>query len=94
MKSFESEFEGKRAICLNGGGFNSDVFKSISNPDKHDIMMPFQYDGKTGLWTISIYSINPEIDCSILAKKMLGGGHKGAAGFTVDDIRKIFPQIK
>ena len=27
--SFETEFNGLRAICLNGGGFNSDVFKSV-----------------------------------------------------------------
>lgn len=42
-------------------------------------MMPFVFTGKK--WVFSIYSTHPEIDCSVLAKKYGGGGHKGAAGF-------------
>ncbi len=82
--AFEIEFEGLRAICLNGGGFNSNVFKSVYDPEKHDLMMPFQFDGKG--WTISLYSTKEEIDCSVIAKKYSGGGHKGASGFQTDDI--------
>lgn len=88
--SFEVEFEGLRAICLNGGGFNSDVFKSVYDESKHDIMMPFQYDGRK--WTISLYSTKPEIDCSVIAKKYGGGGHKQASGFQIDDIEKIIKE--
>lgn len=90
--SFETEFNGLRAICLNGGGFNSDVFKSVYDENKHDIMMPFQFDGKK--WTISLYTTKDEVDCSIIAKANGGGGHKKAAGFQVEDISKVFSQIK
>lgn len=89
--AFEMEFEGLRAICLNGGGFNSDVFKSVYDENKHDIMMPFQFDGKK--WTISLYTTKDEVDCSILAKSKGGGGHKKAAGFQVENISTIFSLI-
>jgi oligoribonuclease NrnB/cAMP/cGMP phosphodiesterase (DHH superfamily) len=91
-KAFEIEFEGYRAICLNGGGFNSNVFDSVYDETKHDIMMPFQFNGK--FWTISIYSTKPEIDCSVMAKKFGGGGHLSACGFQTEDIKSIFYPIK
>jgi nanoRNase/pAp phosphatase (c-di-AMP/oligoRNAs hydrolase) len=53
-------------------------------------MMPFQYDGKTKLWIISIYSTKKNIDCSELARKYKGGGHFSAAGMQVLDISQIF----
>lgn len=90
--SFETEFNGLRAICLNGGGFNSDVFKSVYDESKYDIMMPFQFDGKK--WTISLYTTKDEVDCSVIAKANGGGGHKKAAGFQVEDISKVFSQIQ
>lgn len=85
--AFECEFECLRAICLNGGGFNSDVFKSVYDESKHDIMMPFMFNGK--FWVVSLYTTK-DIDCSVIAKKYGGGGHKKASGFQLDDIRKIF----
>lgn len=90
-KAFEFEFEGLRAICLNGGGFNSDTFKSIYDETKHDLMMPFQWTGKS--WTVSLYTTKDGIDCSLIAKSKGGGGHKKAAGFQVQDIRTIFSFI-
>lgn len=90
--SFEADFQGKKAICLNGGGFNSDVFKSVYDEDKHDVMLPFIFDGKK--WNFSIYTTKNDIDCSVIAKKLGGGGHKQAAGFSVDDISSIFPNFK
>ena len=88
--SFEFEFEGLRAICLNGGGFNSDVFKSVYDPEKHDIMMPFRFAGTQKEWVFSMYSTKPEIDVSVIAKKWGGGGHKGAAGFQVKNLQSVF----
>lgn len=87
-KSFPFLWNGLRCICLNGGGFNSDVFKSVYDPEKYDIMMPFQFNGT--FWTFSLYSDKEHIDCSALAKQMGGGGHKGAAGFQVSDIKEVF----
>ena len=85
--SFEIEWNGLKCICLNGGGFNSLVFDSVYNPEKHDLMMPFQFNGNK--WTVSLYSTKEEIDCSVIAKSMGGGGHKGAAGFQIEDIMQI-----
>jgi oligoribonuclease NrnB/cAMP/cGMP phosphodiesterase (DHH superfamily) len=89
--AFEMKFEGLRAICLNGGGFNSDVFKSVYDESNHDIMMPFQFDGKQ--WTISLYTTKKEIDCSAIARLRGGGGHRQAAGFQVKDIKTVFDFI-
>lgn len=90
--SFEMNFEGLRAICVNVGLFNSDVFKSVYDESKHDIMIPFQFNGKS--WRVSLYSTKPEIDCSVIAKKYKGGGHKQASGMELTDISTIFPMIK
>lgn len=89
--SFETNFNGLRAICLNGGGFNSDVFKSVYDENKHDIMMPFQFNGFQ--WIISLYTTKDEVNCSEIAKANGGGGHKKAAGFQVRDIREVFKSV-
>ncbi len=80
---FEAEFEGKRAICVNKGMTNSQLFDSVYDEEKHDIMMTFCLK-KPGQWTISLYSTT--IDVSVIAKKHGGGGHKGAAGFQIDKL--------
>lgn len=88
--SFELEFNGLRAICLNGGS-NSGSFISVYDENKHDIMIPFRYSRNK--WVISLYTTKDNIDCSVIAKTYGGGGHKKAAGFQVKDISKIFPNI-
>ena len=90
--AFEHEFKGLRAICMNVGGINSDAFKSIYDPEKHDIVMPFYFTGKH--WSFSLYSSKPEIDVSVIAKSMGGGGHFSAAGFESKDIYTVFPFMK
>lgn len=81
--SFVINFKGLRALCCNGGGFNSQAFESVWNEELHDLMMPFKYDGKK--WTFSMYTTK-DIDLSMLAKEMGGGGHKKACGFQVEGI--------
>jgi oligoribonuclease NrnB/cAMP/cGMP phosphodiesterase (DHH superfamily) len=76
--SFYTEFEGLRGICCNASFVSSHLFQTI-DPSTYDIMLPFSFDGEQ--WTISIYTTNPNIDCSEIAKQYGGGGHKGAAGF-------------
>ena len=90
--AFESTLGGLRAICLNGGGLGSDTFKSVYDETKHDLMIPFQFNGK--FWTVSLYTTKDEVDCSAIAKSMGGGGHKKAAGFQVSDIATVFTAIK
>ena len=87
-KAFPYHFKGLSAICLNGGGFNSDVFKSVYDPEQHDIMMPFQFNGK--FWTFSLYTTKDDIDCSAIAKSMGGGGHRKASGFQVNHLSEVF----
>lgn len=82
--AFEIDFLGHIAICVNGGGFNSQAFDSVYNPDKHDLMMPFKFNGRH--WAFSLYTTKDTVDCSELAKIMGGGGHKKAAGFQVEGI--------
>ncbi len=88
--AFECQFEGLRVIALNGGGFNSDVFKSVYDQSKHDVMMPFQFNGKE--WIISMYTTK-DIDLSVIARKYKGGGHARACGFSVPSIGQVFGVI-
>lgn len=90
QNAFEAEFEGLRAICLNGGGFNSQVFDSVWNPDKYDIMIPFVYNGKQDFWKFSLYTTKDNIDCSVIAKNFGGGGHAKASGFQVKNLENVF----
>ena len=67
-------------IAVNSNLMNSDVFKSVYDPKKHDAMLCF-YRSKRGFWRVSIYSTREDVDCSRYTKIFGGGGHKGAAGF-------------
>jgi oligoribonuclease NrnB/cAMP/cGMP phosphodiesterase (DHH superfamily) len=86
--SFEITFEGLRAICLNNGGANSQVFESVWDENKHDVMIPFVFTGKH--WTFSLYTTKDEVDCSVIAKSKGGGGHKKAAGFKLKELPDEF----
>jgi oligoribonuclease NrnB/cAMP/cGMP phosphodiesterase (DHH superfamily) len=81
----DSGNKSKRVIALNGGPFNSQTFRSVWNPEYHDIMMPFIYNGKTNTWSFSLYTTKDDIDILSIAKSFGGGGHKQACGFQVTD---------
>ena len=55
----------------------------------------YYYDGfccfalTRGKWTFSLYNDNGQVDCSVICKSMGGGGHKGAAGFVVEDLNQF-----
>jgi len=82
--SFETEFEGLRAIAINRGLTNSQMFDSVWDTEKYDIMLTFIW--RKGQWTVSLYSTKSAVDVSVIAKKYGGGGHKGAAGFQIKEI--------
>lgn len=88
--AFEKTFKGLRAICINASGTGSQTFESIWDENKYDLMISFFYNGRHDFYTVSLYSTKHEIDCSVLAKEMGGGGHKGAAGFQTNDFKTIF----
>lgn len=86
--SFERDAYGYQAIILNSAFFSSETLKTKYNPKYHDLMVGFCYTGTK--WSISLRSDKPEIDVSIIARKRGGGGHKGAAGFEVNNFEDIF----
>jgi oligoribonuclease NrnB/cAMP/cGMP phosphodiesterase (DHH superfamily) len=81
--AYEAEFEGEKILCLNrGGGISSqDMFGM--DIDKYKFVIAYCFNGKQ--WTYSIYSTDPDVDVSVIAKKYGGGGHKGASGFSSDE---------
>lgn len=87
--SFWATFEGYKAICCNAGSVSSQLFDSVK--EDYDLMVPFVFDGKQ--WTVSLYT-KKDIDCSELAKRYGGGGHKQAAGFQCKELpfRRIHDQ--
>lgn len=88
--TFAKEFKGLRAICLNASGTGSQTFKSVWDPKKYDIMITFYYNGHHDFFTVSLYSDKPEVDCSVIAKSLGGGGHFSASGFQIKDFKDIF----
>lgn len=87
-KCFTAVIDGLVWLCANHGPANSQFFDSIYDPRKHDLMCKF-YLNSACRWLFSLYSTKPEIDVSEIAKRYGGGGHRGAAGFTSDDIDMI-----
>lgn len=77
--SFETELDGYKAIAVNKMFTNSQLFDSVWDNTKYDIMITFGW--KKGSWTISLYTDKEGVDVSKIAKKHGGGGHKQAAGF-------------
>lgn len=75
---FECNFEGYSCFAVNIGFANSEYFKSLEKD--YDIWIAFVYDGSH--WRYSLYST--KVDVSEIAKKYGGGGHRGAAGFTLE----------
>lgn len=80
-KGFETELDGYKCYALNLAMVSSDHFKSV-NEDDYDMFIGFSFDGK--IWTYSLRSA--KVDCSEIAVKYGGGGHKGAAGFTSKEL--------
>lgn len=84
----EADVFGYKAICMNTTEFNSTTFESMYDPRKHDLMMPFCWNGR--FFRCSFYTTKKEVDVSALARKANpgGGGHKAAAGFqlSVEDM--------
>jgi oligoribonuclease NrnB/cAMP/cGMP phosphodiesterase (DHH superfamily) len=82
-------------------GFTSGAIIKLKYPDAkmigYDYGQPFEQE-VTGepiiMADVSLYTTKDEVDCSIIAKSNGGGGHKKAAGFRVEDISKIFSQIR
>ena len=82
----------KACAIFHQGATNSTMFKTLKGTDiKHGLVFKHQPDGN---WVLSMYNINDDEDfhCGdFLRAKYNGGGHKGAAGCTLDE--KTFIKI-
>lgn len=74
-------------ICINKERFNPINFGIDYHKDGYDGAACFHYDGKQ--YYFSLYNDNGLVDCSIIAKQFDGGGHKGAAGFRIDNLTQL-----
>lgn len=79
--AYESEIEGRKCLVVNKKT-NSWVFGEKYN--EYPLVMVWVFDGEK--YTYSIFSSNDSIDCSKIAEKYGGGGHKGAAGFSSTEL--------
>lgn len=75
--AYESEIDGHKCLVINRKA-SSWIFGEKVN--EYPITMVWVFNGEKYIY--SIYSIDPNVDCSKIAEKFGGGGHKGAAGFT------------
>lgn len=81
------DWEGLRFLCVNTARFNSLFFASRDIPETgHDALLGFCFSGS--IWTVSLYHAKhrTDLDLSEIAKKYKGGGHRGACGFTCDEL--------
>lgn len=81
-------YNGFRLLCLNQTAFSSDTMKSVYDPEKHEILVGFNYSGS--FWRVSLRTLKEDIDVSQIAKANGGGGHVRAAGFEVKNFEDIF----
>ena len=79
--AYESEIDGLKCLVINKKS-NSWIFGEKYK--EYPLVMVWVFDGAK--YTYSIYSSNESIDCSKIADKFGGGGHKGAAGFSSDKL--------
>jgi uncharacterized protein len=79
--SFDFKWDGLKCKICNCAFTGSLVFNTLPNVNEYDMLVIFSRfsDG----WSVSLYNNNLSngVDCSAIALKYGGGGHKGAAGF-------------
>ena len=71
-----------KCMAVNKLGGNSQVFDAVWNPEEYDAMLLFGFNGK--MWRVSLYTTK-DVDVGAVCKKLGGGGHAKAAGFTRPD---------
>lgn len=84
---FYTTIDGHTAKAINSMFATSEAFGGVDweiggMPDDVEICCRFFWNGRN--WTVSLYS--QTVDVSEIAKALGGGGHKGAAGFTSEEM--------
>ena len=85
--AFDTEIAGYRTIACNIGLSNSQIFDSVFDPSKHDIMCTFVY--RKGKWNCTLYSKDNGPDVGEIARQFGGGGHENAAGFSLETLETL-----
>jgi oligoribonuclease NrnB/cAMP/cGMP phosphodiesterase (DHH superfamily) len=84
--AFEVEIDGIKTLALNTTYGNSLIFGEKYG--EYPMVCKFSYDGSIKKWRYTFYSheqYKDTVDCSEIAKKYFnGGGHRGAAGGTLN----------
>ncbi len=75
-------FEHLKAFACNIGHQSSELYDSLE--EKYDVFVNYAFNGKT--YNVSVYQGNKDTDVSQIALFYGGGGHRGAAGFEVDNL--------
>jgi oligoribonuclease NrnB/cAMP/cGMP phosphodiesterase (DHH superfamily) len=78
FKGWFNKFKKYKLICCNSQVASSKLFDSVKLD--YDIMVRYNYNGE--IYSVSLYTTNPDIDVSEIALKYKGGGHMAASGFT------------
>ena len=87
-RSFLTEFDGLKFLCLNTARCNSNTFAALDVPETgHDALMAIYWNGRK--WSVSMYHAKhrKDIDLSMIAVEHGGGGHRGACGFTTPELK-------
>lgn len=79
--AYESRIDNYKCLVVNRS-CNSLIFGNLIK--EYPIVAIWAFDGEQ--YKYSIYSDKPEVDCSKIAEKFGGGGHKGASGFTSKEL--------
>lgn len=89
VSSIDFNFKGKGNCYYTKESNNQEyeLSSTINECKPYDGFACFWY--KDNKWFFSLYNDNGNVDCSKIAKEYGGGGHKGAAGFIVDNIEEF-----
>ena len=82
-KAVQRNFEGKNVLIVNASHWMSEIGARLS-PDC-DFAMIWYFDHVGRQIKVSLRSFHDSVDVSEIAKRFGGGGHKKAAGFTLDE---------
>jgi len=77
------KLDGKEVLVVNASHWMSEIGARLS-PDC-DFAMIWYYDHEDRIIKVSLRSFHDTVDVSEIAKRFGGGGHRKAAGFTLDE---------
>ena len=90
--SFVRNLWGLRVLCFNCAGHGSLNMQPFFDPEQHDAMLLYSYDGSG--WSYGIYTdsvTKGHVNLSEIAVSYGGGGHRSAAGFHT---RELLPELQ